>query len=143
LKARKEFLSLAIPDITDAERDQVSECLDSGWISVGPKVREFENLFAEYHGVKHAIATSSCTTSLFIAAKVLGIGEGDYVIVPTITWQSTANIVEQLGATPIFCDVEKDTLNICTDDVEQLLSMYGSKIKAIIPVHHSGLTGRY
>ncbi len=139
MKARKEFLSLAIPDITDAERAQVSECLDSGWISVGPKVREFENLFAEYHGVKHAVATSSCTTSLFIAAKVLGIGEGDYVIVPTITWQSTANIVEQLGATPIFCDVEKDTLNICTDDVEQLLSMYGSKIKAIIPVHHSGL----
>ena len=139
MKARKEFLSLAIPDITDAERIQVSECLDSGWISVGPKVREFESLFAEYHGVKHAVATSSCTTSLFIAAKVLGIGEGDYVIVPTITWQSTANIVEQLGATPIFCDVEKDTLNICTDYLEQLLSMYGSKIKAIIPVHHSGL----
>ena len=139
MKARKEFLSIAIPDITDEEKKQVLECLDSGWISVGPKVREFESLFAEYHGVKHAIATSSCTTSLFIAAKVLGIGEGDYVLVPTITWQSTANIVEQLGATPIFCDVHRDTLNIRTDEMEHLLSMYGNKIKAIIPVHHSGL----
>ena len=139
MKARKEFLSIAIPDITDEEKKQVLECLDSGWISVGPKVREFESLFAEYHGVKHAVATSSCTTSLFIAAKVLGIGEGDYVIVPTITWQSTANIVEQLGATPIFCDVHRDTLNIRTDEIEHLLSMYGNKIKAIIPVHHSGL----
>jgi dTDP-4-amino-4,6-dideoxygalactose transaminase len=139
LKARKEFLSLAVPDITDEEKRQVLESLDSGWISVGPKVREFERLFAEYHGVKHAIATSSCTTSLFISAKVLGIGEGDFVIVPTITWQSTANIVEQLGATPLFCDVDRATLNIKLDEIERHFAVYSDKIKAIIPVHHSGL----
>lgn len=139
MEIRKEFLSLAIPDISDEERREVMEALDSGWISVGPKVKEFEKQFAEYHQVKHAVSMSSCTTALFIAAKVLGIGKGDYVIVPTITWQSTANILEQLDATPLFCDVEKDTLNIKHDDVENYLKKYGDKVKAIIPVHHSGL----
>jgi len=139
MEVRKTFLSLAIPDISDLERHEVMEALDSGWISVGPKVKEFERLFADYHQVKHAISFSSCTTALFIAAKVLGIGKGDYVIVPTITWQSTANIVEQLNATPLFCDVDKDTLNIKQDDVESYIRQFGNKIKAIIPVHHSGL----
>ncbi len=139
MKARENFLSIAVPDISDAERLQMTECLDSGWISVGPKVREFERLFAEYHGVRNAVATSSCTTSLFIAAKVLGIGEGDKVIVPTITWQSTANIVEQLGATPLFADVDRHTMNIDLSSVERLFLDHGKSIKAIIPVHHSGL----
>ncbi|MEO6694380.1 MAG: DegT/DnrJ/EryC1/StrS aminotransferase family protein [Ignavibacteria bacterium] len=139
MNIRKNFLSLAVPDITDEERKEVLEALDSGWISTGPKVKEFESQFGVYHNVKHAIAMSSCTTALFIAAKVLGIGKGDFVIVPTITWQSTANIVEQLGATPLFCDVEIDTLNIRHEDVEFYVKQYGQKIKAIIPVHHSGL----
>lgn len=139
MEVRKKFLSLAIPDISELERKEVLEALDSGWISTGPKVKEFERQFAEYHQVKNAIALSSCTTALFIAAKVLGIGKGDYVIVPTITWQSTANIVEQLEATPLFCDVHRDSLNIKTEDVETFIKLYGNKIKAIIPVHHSGL----
>lgn len=139
MKARKDFLSLAIPDITEEEKREVMEALDSGWISVGPKVKEFEKQFAAYHNVKHAISTSSCTTALFLAAKVLGITKGDFVIIPTVTWQSTANIVEQLDATPLFCDVEKDTLNIKNEDVENYLKQYGNKVKAIIPVHHSGL----
>ena len=139
MEIRKDFLSLAIPDITSEEKKEVMDALDSGWISVGPKVREFERQFAEYHIVKHAVSTSSCTTALFIAAKVLGIGKDDYVIIPTITWQSTANIVEQLEATPLFCDVDKDTLNIKIEDVENYINQYGEKVKAIIPVHHSGL----
>jgi dTDP-4-amino-4,6-dideoxygalactose transaminase len=137
--ARKSFLSLAIPDITDEEKREVMEALDSGWISAGPKVKEFEKEFALYHGVRNAVATSSCTTALFIAAKVSGVSENDFVIVPTISWQSCANIVEQLGATPLFCDVEKDTMNIKQDDVEKFLKQFGNKVKAIIPVHHSGL----
>lgn len=139
MKARKDFLSLAIPDISESEKLEVTDALDSGWISVGPKVKEFEKQFAVLHEVRHAIATSSCTTALFIAAKVLGITKGDYVIVPAITWQSTVNIVEQLDATPLFCDSEKVTLNIKQDDVENYLNQYGSKVKAVIPVHHSGL----
>lgn len=139
MKKRDSFLSLAIPDISEEEINEVVDSLKSGWISVGPKVKRFEEEFARYHEVKHAIATSSCTTALFIAAKVLGIGKGDYVIVPTITWQSTANIVEQLGAIPIFCDSERDTLNIKPDDVTTQINEYGDRIKAIIPVHVSGL----
>ncbi len=139
MKKRDSFLSLAVPDISDEEINEVVDSLKSGWISVGPKVKQFEKEFAQYHEVKHAIATSSCTTAMFIAAKLLGIQRGDYVIVPTITWQSTANIVEQLDATPLFCDAEKDTLNIKVEDVEKYIKQYGSKIKAIIPVHVSGL----
>lgn len=139
MNIRKDFLPLAIPDISEKEIFEVIDCLKSGWISVGPKVRKFETEFANYHSVKHAIATSSCTTALFLAAKVLGIRKGDYVVVPTITWQSTANIVEQLGATTLFADVEKDTMNIKKDDVELYYKKYKNKIKAIIPVHVSGL----
>ncbi len=139
MKPRDEFLSLAIPDISEEEISEVTDCLKSGWISVGPKVKKFEKEFADYHEVKHAIATSSCTTALFLAAKVAGIGRGSYVIVPTIAWQSTANIVEQLDATPLFTDVERDTLNMAKEDVEKYIKEFGNKIKAIIPVHMSGL----
>lgn len=139
MEIRKDFLSLAIPDITEEEIYEVIDTLKSGWISVGPKVKEFEKRIAEWHGVKHAIALSSCTTALFIAAKVLGIGKNDYVIVPTISWQSTANIVEQLDAIPLFADVDKDTLNISEEWVLKYIKEYGNKIKLVIPVHHSGL----
>lgn len=139
MEIRNDFLSLAIPDISEQEIFEVIDSLKSGWISVGPKVRKFEQEFATYHQVKHAIATSSCTTALLVAARVIGIGPGDYVIVPTITWQSTANIVEQLGAIPLFTDVEKDTLNMELQDVEDYIKKYGNKIKAVIPVHVSGL----
>ncbi len=136
---RKDFLSLAVPDIGEDEINEVVDALKSGWISVGPKVKKFEEEFAKYHNVKHAVANANCTTALFISAKVLGIKKDDYVIVPTITWQSTANIVEQLDAIPLFTDVEKDTMNINLEDVEAYIKKYGSKIKAIIPVHISGL----
>jgi dTDP-4-amino-4,6-dideoxygalactose transaminase len=139
MEVRKNFLSLAIPDITEEEIYEVIDCLKSGWISVGPKVKQFEQEFAAYHQVKHAIATSSCTTALLIAVKALGIQRGDYVVVPTITWQSTANVVEQLEAMPLFADVERDTLNIKKEDVEHYLKKFGNKVKAIIPVHFSGL----
>lgn len=139
MEKRKDFLSLAVPDISEQEVYEVMDSLRSGWISVGPKVRKFEEEFASYHGVKHAVSTSSCTTALLVAGKVLGIGPGNYVIVPTITWQSTANIVEQLGAVPLFTDVEKDTLNMKLMDVETYINKYGSRVKAIIPVHMAGL----
>jgi dTDP-4-amino-4,6-dideoxygalactose transaminase len=139
MEIRKEFLSIAIPDISELEIYEVLDALKSGWISVGPKVREFEQKFAEWHGVKHAIALSSCTSALFIAAKVIGIQKGDYVIVPTISWQSTANIVEQLEAIPLFADVDIDTMNISKEWVEKYIKEYKNKIKLIIPVHFSGL----
>lgn len=139
MKKRDTFLPIAVPDITDLEIAEVIDALNSGWISIGPKVKEFEKQFARWHGVSHAIAVSSCTTALFIAAKVIGVKEGDYVIVPTISWQSTANIVEQLGAIPLFADVELDTMNISKEWVENYINKFGDKIKLIIPVHMAGL----
>ncbi|MEO0105972.1 MAG: DegT/DnrJ/EryC1/StrS aminotransferase family protein [candidate division WOR-3 bacterium] len=139
IKKRENFLSIAIPDITEQEIYEVIDTLKSGWLSVGPKVKRFEEKFAEYQNVKYAIAVSSATAGLFLAAKVLGIKRGDFVIVPTITWPSTANIVEQLEAIPIFVDVEKSTLNTTPELVENEIKKYNKKIKLIIPVHMSGL----
>ncbi len=139
MKIREDFLAIAVPDITDEEVSEVVDAVRSGWISVGPKVKEFEEAMAERHGTRHAIAVSSCTAALFLVAKALGIGPGDKAIVPSMTWPSTPNVFEQLGTTPVFADVDRRTANITPDTVEPLLMRYGSSIKAIVPVHMSGL----
>ena len=112
IEIREEFLPIAVPDISEEEVAEVVETLRSGWISVGPKVKQFEEAMANRHRTRHAIAVSSCTAALFLVAKVLGIGPGDKAIVPSMSWPSTANIFEQLGATPVFADVERSTANI-------------------------------
>lgn len=139
MKTREDFLPIAVPDISEQEVYEVVDALKSGWISVGPKVKQFEEVMAEFHQSEYAIAVSSATAALFLVAKALGIEEGDYVIVPTITWPSTANIVEQLGATPVFVDVDIHTINTTPSIVEEKIKEYGDKIKLIIPVHISGL----
>ncbi len=122
--------------IDDAEMRAVIEPLKSGWLVQGPYVAEFEEKFRAYTGAGHAVATTSCTTALHIALAACGIGPGDEVIVPAFTWNATANVVEYLGATPVFCDVELDTFNI---DVEQIERLITERTKAIIPVHLFGL----
>jgi dTDP-4-amino-4,6-dideoxygalactose transaminase len=139
MKLRGEFLSLAIPDISAAEISEVMDALKSGWISVGPKVRKLESEFAAYHGTPQAVAVSSCTAAQFLLCRLLGLQAGDYAIVPTITWPSTASTVEQVGATPIFVDVDRHTLNTTPEQVEPVLKRYGSRVKLISPVHMSGL----
>lgn len=139
IEIREEFLPIAVPDISDEEVEEVVEALRSGWISVGPKVKQFEEAMANRHGTRHAIAISSCTAALFLVAKALGIGPGDKAIVPSISWPSTANIFEQLGATPVFADVERSTANIIPETIEPLLQEHGGAVKAIVPVHMSGL----
>lgn len=139
MKIRDDFLPLAIPDITDEEIAEVVDTLKSGWISVGPKVRAFEAAMAERHQTRNAIAVSSCTSALFLVAKALDIGPGDKVVVPSMSWPSTANIVEQLGATPVFLDVDRLTANITAELLEEALHRHGNSVKAVIPVHFSGL----
>jgi UDP-4-amino-4-deoxy-L-arabinose-oxoglutarate aminotransferase len=139
IEIREEFLPIAVPDISDEEVDEVVEALRSGWISVGPKVKQFEEAMASRHGTRHAVAVSSCTAALFLVAKALGIGPGDKAIVPSMSWPSTANIFEQLGATAIFADVERSTANIIPETIEPLLQEHGGEVKAIVPVHMSGL----
>lgn len=108
----------------------------NGWLTSGPKVREFEQLFAERHQVKHALAVTSATTALHLALVALNIGPGDEVIVPAFTWVSTANVVLYCGATVVFADVDPVTFNMDPVDLKRRIT---SKTKAIIPVHLFGL----
>jgi dTDP-4-amino-4,6-dideoxygalactose transaminase len=132
---RKDFLPFCQPDIGQAEIDEAVDTLRSGWITTGPKTKEFEKRFAQYIGCWHALAVNSCTGGLHVALAAAQIGPGDEVIVPTMTFCATANIVVHLGATPVLVDVEPDTLNIDPRCLEAAIS---PRTKAVIPVHLYG-----
>lgn len=132
----KRTIHIALPATGDEEWQAVREPLVSGWLTQGPKVAAFENAFAQRHGVKRALATTSCTTALHLALAALGVGPGDEVILPSFTWVATANAVLYCGATPILCDVDCDTNNIVVDSA---LAKVTEKTKAVVPVHLFGL----
>jgi len=131
---RQVFLPFSQPDIGQAEIDEVVDTLRSGWITTGPKTQEFERRFAEYMGTRHAIAVNSCTGGLHVALAAVGIGPGDEVIVPTMTFCSTANVVVHLGGTPVLADIGED-YNVDPSEIERRIT---PRTKAIIPVHYSG-----
>ncbi|PYV41427.1 MAG: UDP-4-amino-4,6-dideoxy-N-acetyl-beta-L-altrosamine transaminase [Acidobacteria bacterium] len=133
-KIRDKFLAYALPSIGEEEIAEVVDSLRSGWITTGPKVKRFESDFARYSGAKHAIAVNSCTAGLHIALTALGIGPGDEVIVPTLTFCSTANVVVQVGARPVLVDVGDD-FNVTTEAIEAAVTPH---TKAIVPVHFGG-----
>ena len=110
--------------------------LQSGWVVQGPYVREFEEKFSVFTESRFSIATSSCTTALHIAVAALGLQPGDEVIVPAFTWISTANVVEYMGAKPVFCDIDLPTFNIDVAQIEELIT---PRTTGIIPVHLFGL----
>jgi dTDP-4-amino-4,6-dideoxygalactose transaminase len=129
-------LPITEPFIGTEEIEAVQETLQTGWIVQGPKVGEFEEKFRRFTGAKHALATSSCTTALHLAVAALELKPGDEVIVPAFTWVATPNVVEYMGARPVFCDVDLETFNI---DVEQVESKITPRTVGIIPVHLFGL----
>ena len=129
-------LPITKPYIGEEELEAVQLPLRSGWLVQGPMVAEFERKFEAFTGVDHALATSSCTTALHLAVAALGLKPGDEVIVPAFTWVATANVVEYMGARPIFCDIDLDTFNI---DVSQIESLITPRTVGIIPVHLFGL----
>jgi dTDP-4-amino-4,6-dideoxygalactose transaminase len=131
---RETFLPYALPSIGEAEIAEVVDSLRSGWITMGPKVKRFEADFAAFVGAPHAVAVNSCTAGLQIALHALGVGPGDEVILPTITFCATANVVVQLGAKPVLVDVGDD-LNIDPAAAEAAIT---SKTRAIMPVHYGG-----
>ncbi|MHB8693430.1 MAG: DegT/DnrJ/EryC1/StrS family aminotransferase [Solirubrobacteraceae bacterium] len=110
--------------------------LESGWVVQGPYVQEFEDKFSLYTGARHSVATTSCTTALHVAVAALGLEPGDEVIVPAFTWVSTANVIEYMGARPVFCDIDTTTFNIDPTSVEELIT---ERTVGLLPVHLFGL----
>ncbi|GAB4471722.1 MAG: DegT/DnrJ/EryC1/StrS family aminotransferase [Anaerolineae bacterium] len=132
--ARKEFLPFCLPDIGEEEIEEVAQVLRSGWITTGPRTREFERRLGEYVGARHAIAVNSCTAALHIALAALGIGPGDEVVTSPMTFCSTVNVIVHLGGTPVFADIGSD-YNIDPAEIERRIT---PRTRAIIPVHYSG-----
>jgi len=135
---RKEFLPVSRPDVSEKEITKVAEILRSGWWTTGPVVTEFENNTIEYLRDSedlYAVGVNSCTSGLHLALIASGIGSQDEVIIPTWTFAATAQVVEWIGAIPVLCDIEEDSLNIDLSKAEKLIT---SRTKAIIPVHMAG-----
>jgi len=132
---RQDYLIFGKPEIKDEEINEVASVLKSGWIGTGPKTQLFEKEFAEYIGVKHALALSSCTAGLHLALLVHGIGREDEVITTTFTFAATANAIHCAGAVPVFADINPFSFNISPESVKEKITR---KTKAIIPVHFSG-----
>jgi UDP-4-amino-4-deoxy-L-arabinose-oxoglutarate aminotransferase len=132
---RKDFLPFSRPSITEADIASVADVLRSGWITTGPKNAELEDRFRAYTGCRAATCVSSATGGMHIAMKALGIGPGDEVITPSMTWVSTVNLIVLAGATPVFVDVDRDTLMVSADRIEAKIT---DRTRLIIPVHFAG-----
>lgn len=135
------FLPFARPDIGDAEIAAVGAAMRSGWVTTGPKAKEFEQAFTDYLGGQRlqSIAVNSATAGLHLALEALGIGPGDEVIAPTLTFTATVEVVRYLGADPVLVDVDPVTLNI---DPAKIRAAITPRTKAIMPVHYAGLACR-
>jgi dTDP-4-amino-4,6-dideoxygalactose transaminase len=129
-------IPLAQVSFNNAEKDAVLRILESGWISMGPETERFEEEFARYVGAKHAVAVSSGTAALHLALAALGIGPGDEVIVPSLTFVATANAVLYVGAKPIFADISgPGDLNVSPEEIRRKIT---SRTRALIVMHYGG-----
>ena len=133
--ARTGFLSFQPPAVGEEEIEAVADALRSGWLTTGPRAAELERRFAEYVGAKHALAVSSGTAAMHLSLVAAGIGPGDEVITTPITWPATANVVVHTGATPVFCDVREQDLNI---DPEAIAAAATPRTRAVLPVDLAG-----
>src|SRR3990167_6818779 len=130
-------IPLTKPYFDKKEEKMILEVVRSGWVTQGPKVAEFERMVAKYTGAKYGVATTSATTALFLSLYMLGIGPVDEVIVPSLTFIATPNVVVHVGAKPVFVDVDPKTYNLDLNLVEKAIT---KKTKAIIPVDQVGLS---
>lgn len=132
---KKAFINFSPPLIGEEEIQEVVDTLRSGWLTTGPKTSCFEENFSKYTESKHALALNSCTAGLHLALAALKVGPGDEVITTPFTFCATANVIEHVGARPIFVDINPDTLNI---NKELINSAITDRTRAIIPVHYAG-----
>lgn len=136
-------IPFALPDITDREIDEVTDTLRSSWITTGPKTRRFEVEFATAVGGSHAVAVNSCTAAMHLALEAIGIQEHDRVYLPPYTFAASAEVVRYLGATPVFVDVDRVTLNIdvtrLEEQIERDRTEFPGRARAILPVHIAGV----
>jgi len=139
MTSSSSFLPFARPDIGDEEIEAVSACLRSGWITTGPKVKEFERDFAQFMGAGvQAVSVNSATAGLHLALDAIGIGPGDKVLTTPYTFTATAEVVRYLGADPVFADIDPKTLNLDAAAAAQALEA-NPEVRAIMPVHFAGL----
>lgn len=131
-----ESMPLTFPDFDESEVALLRRCLDSHWVTQGPLTREFEELVAKRHGLGHALATTSCTAALHLAALALELGPGDEVVVPAFTWVTSAHCAEYVGARAVFADVDLVTHNL---DPEAFEAAITPRTRAVVAVHLFGL----
>ena len=137
---KRRNIPFSPPDMTEAEANEVRDAILSGWITTGPRTKKLEKLIAEYVGVPKAVCLNSQTACAEMALRLLGIGEGDEVIVPAYTYTASASIVDHVGAKIVFVDVQSDCLEI---DYEKVAAAITERTKAIIPVDLGGIPCDY
>ena len=135
-KIMTKTIPVSKPSIGKEELQAVKGVFDSGWLGMGASVKAFEDEISKFLGGSSVIAVNTGTTAIHLALDALGITEGDEVIVPSLTFVATIQSISATGATPVFCDIETDTLNIDIDDAEKRIT---SRTKAIIPIHYRGI----
>src|SRR3989344_6109193 len=135
LKPRLKFLPIATVVFGDEEKKEIIDTLNSGWITLGPKTKKFEEDLASYVGVKYAIALNSCSAALHLAMVAIGVKRGDEVITTPLTFAATANAIIHCGGKPVLVDINPKTFNIDTSKIEAKIT---KRTKAIIPVDYGG-----
>ncbi len=135
VRSRDRFLVFGAPQICDAEVEEIVATMRSGWLGTGPRVARFEEAFRERTGARHALAVNSCTAALHLAVLAAGLGPGDEVVVPALTFCATANAVIHAGATPVLVDVDPVTMNL---DLAHLEASITPRTRAVVPVHFAG-----
>ena len=136
LAIRKSYLPFGQPNFSEKEIAAVTKVLRSGWVGMGAETLEFEKELAAFLDVPHVVTVNSCTSALFLSLLMAGVGPGDEVICPSMTWCSTANAAIYLGAVPVFADIDVETWSVTPQAIREKLT---TKTKAVVVVHFGGL----